>query len=313
VRIFFATDIHGSEACWRKFLRCADFYGAEVLVLGGDMTGKGLVPILDHGGGRHSVDEGGRRVDFAGEDDLRACLAGIRERGLYPWLTTPDELASVSAEEGGVDAVFETAIRDTVERWVALAEERLPSGVRCFVCPGNDDIPQIDPILQGSTRLEVAEGRVLPLADGYSLASTGWSNETPWDTHREEPEEDLGRRITAVIGQANGAAPKDLIFNFHCPPHGTALDEAPRLDADLRMVDGGRSMAHVGSTAVRAAIETVQPTVSLHGHIHESRGAIFIGRTLSVNPGSSYELGVLQGAVITLRRGRKPSYQLVSG
>ena len=44
LRIFFATDVHGSERCFRKFLAAATVYEAEVLLLGGDVAGKGLVP-----------------------------------------------------------------------------------------------------------------------------------------------------------------------------------------------------------------------------------------------------------------------------
>ena len=36
MRIYFATDIHGSEVCWRKFLNAARFYQADKLILGGD-------------------------------------------------------------------------------------------------------------------------------------------------------------------------------------------------------------------------------------------------------------------------------------
>ncbi len=46
-RVFFATDIHGSETCWRKFLNSGKHYEAKVMVLGGDMTGKALVPIVE--------------------------------------------------------------------------------------------------------------------------------------------------------------------------------------------------------------------------------------------------------------------------
>ena len=48
MKIFFATDIHGSEVCWRKFLNAAAFYKADLVVLGGDVTGKAMVPIVAH-------------------------------------------------------------------------------------------------------------------------------------------------------------------------------------------------------------------------------------------------------------------------
>ena len=47
-------------------------------------------------------------------------------------------------------------------------------------------------------------------------------------------------------------------------------------------------MIHAGSTAVRASIEKHQPLVGLHGHIHESKGFVTLGRTLCLNPGSEY-------------------------
>jgi len=59
-------------------------------------------------------------------------------------------------------------------------------------------------------------------------------------------------------------------------------------------------MEPVGSTAVRELIEEYQPPLSLHGHIHESRGKTRIGETIAINPGSVYSEGSLQGAVIDL-------------
>ena len=108
--------------------------------------------------------------------------------------------------------------------------------------------------------------------------------------------------------------PSKAIFNLHCPPYKSGLDEAPAIDADLRLLHGGRALRPVGSTAVREAIERYQPLLSLHGHIHESKGAVKIGKTLSINPGSAYEEGMLMAAIINLdaQKGIK-SYQLVNG
>ena len=96
--------------------------------------------------------------------------------------------------------------------------------------------------------------------------------------------------------------PSRTIFNFHAPPYRSGLDEAPALDENLNMKAGGRAMQPVGSTSVRTAIERVQPLLGLHGHNHESRGAVRIGRTLALSPGSSYEEGVLQGALVAVDR-----------
>ena len=110
------------------------------------------------------------------------------------------------------------------------------------------------------------------------------------------------------------APPERTIYNFHCPPYGSGLDEAPELTDDLRPKHGGRSIVPVGSKAVREAIEEGQPVLALHGHIHEARGNTRIGRTLCINPGSSYEQGQLLGAVVNLDgKGKVKRFVLTSG
>jgi Icc-related predicted phosphoesterase len=313
VRVFFATDIHGSETCFRKFLGAAKFYDADVIVLGGDMTGKAIVPIVGNGDHRCYCYIQDQRHDFR-DDEIDRYERLIREHGLYPFRTTAAELEELRRSPERLQQLDREAILEVVEQWVALADERLAAlNVRAFVCPGNDDAVDIDEILRRSERLEVAEGRVVELDGGFQLLSTGWSNRTPWNTDREEDEDALGRRLRKMSDQAT-APPERLIFNFHCPPYGTALDEAPQLTEDLAVVGGGRVMAHVGSTAVREAIENVQPILGLHGHIHEARGTARLGRTLSINPGSAYETGDLQGAVVELDgKGKIKRYRLTIG
>jgi len=313
-RIFFATDIHGSEICWRKLLQCGAFYQADVIVLGGDMTGKSLVPIVGNGDGVYRTYLQDQRHDFEGPAELAPYEQMIRERGLYPFQTTEEAIASLREAPELLEAIFRERIREVIEEWVALAEERLSgTDLRVYVCPGNDDFFEIDDLLRGAERVELCEGRVIDLGHGYELASTGWSNRTPWATEREEDEDDLARRIEAIVEQAS-VPPERLVFNFHCPPYGTSLDEAPELTEDLTVVGAGKVVAHVGSSAVRAAIERVQPILSLHGHIHEARATARLGRTLAINPGSSYESGVLLGAVVDLGGESKVKrYQLTAG
>jgi hypothetical protein len=312
MRLFFATDVHGSRACWLKFLRSGEFYDADILVLGGDMTGKGLVPIVRSREGYHAHIHD-QRHDLSA-DEVDAFSTRIHDQGLYPFTVDEDDFAALVDDREALDRLFVEKVLENVERWVAIADERLASSdVRCFVCPGNDDMPEIDEILRTSKRLEIAEGEVIELPDGYRMLSTGWSNQTPWDTYREHTEDDLRARLRPMIDAVD--APSDrLIFNFHCPPYDTPLDEAPALTEDMRLVEGGRVTKHVGSVAVREAIEQKEPALSLHGHIHESRGVARLGRTLSVNPGSSYEQAVLMGALVQVNGKRKlKRYQLTTG
>ena len=310
--LYYTSDIHGSERCFLKFLNAAKFYNVNTLILGGDLTGKVLVPIVEVDGhwemtflGRHEVL---RTLEEVTEAEKR-----IRFNGFYPYRCTPDELARMEADRAYADRVFRQVMRDSVERWVRLAEERLRgTGVRCFIMPGNDDEFEIDEVLAGSDVVVNPDGAIVEI-DGYQLLSLAWANPTPWNSPRELPEEELAARIERLARELDPSLP--VIFNLHCPPYDSTLDSAPQLREDLSvvMVGGQPNMVPVGSRAVREAIERYQPVVSLHGHIHESRGAVRIGRTLCINPGSAYGEGVLHGALVRLENDRVASYQLVSG
>ena len=313
MRLFFATDIHGSDTCWRKFLNSGKHYDADAIVLGGDMTGKALIPVVDGGDGRWYATLLENRHDLSGEEEVQKFEDAVTRRGYYPFRTTPDELRGLQGDEERTTELFHKLMLGRVESWTALADERLAgSGLRCFVCPGNDDQFEVDDILARAKHVEACEGRVVEI-DGFQLASTGWSNRTPWDTYREEDEPDLGKRIESVVSEVTAPAER-TIFSFHCPPYGSGLDEAPELTEDMRLKHAGRAPVPLGSTAVREAIEKHQPALSLHDHIHESRGNARIGRTLCINPGSSYEQGELLGAVVDLEGGKKVKrFVLTSG
>jgi uncharacterized protein len=201
----------------------------------------------------------------------------------------------------------------TVERWMRIADEKLAgTGIACYVCPGNDDQLEVDDVITNAKHVELAEGHIVEL-DGYQMASSGWSNPTPWDTYREEDEAQLGERIHAVVKQVTAPAER-TIFSLHCPPYRSKLDEAPQLTAEMDLKEAGRATVPVGSKAVREAIEEFQPALGLHGHIHEARGSTRIGNTLCINPGSSYEQGMLLGAVVELDGKKKVKrFMLTSG
>jgi hypothetical protein len=312
VRIFFATDIHGSEVCWRKFLNAGAFHKVDVLIMGGDMTGKAMVPIVGRNGG-WEVELQEQRTTLTTEAEVAAMEKRIRDRGYYPVRIASDELEAWGRDPTLVDARFKAEMLRIVEAWMALADERLAgTSIRCVVSPANDDMFEIDPIIDAAARVDLGEANTIDL-DGFTLVSTGWANPTPWNTFRELPEGELRTRIDDLV--AGVADPERAIFNFHAPPYGSNLDAAPKLDADMRYVSGGQALIPVGSTAVRESIAAYGPVLSLHGHIHEGKGAVKIGRTLAVNPGSAYEDGVLQAAIVDLdtRKGEVSRYLLING
>ncbi len=312
MKIFFATDIHGSEICWRKFLNAAAFYKADMVILGGDVTGKVMIPIVAHNG-YWQVTVRGETHRIENREALADIETQIRNRGSYPAVVSPDELKHLSEEEGEVDRRFSVEMMNSLDRWLDMADTKLRGGqIGCVLNGGNDDIFEIDEMIETSPCVTFAEGKVLDLG-GFSMVSTGWTNPTPWDTFREAPEDELARKIETVAQHVPDMG--RAIFNFHAPPYGTGLDEAPALDDTLRPIHGGAVMKPVGSKAVRDAINKHQPLLSVHGHIHESRAVKKMGRTLAVNPGSVYGDGVLQGAVIELdaKKAKVSRYLLVNG
>jgi Icc-related predicted phosphoesterase len=313
MKVFFATDIHGSETCWRKFLNAAAFYKADMVILGGDVTGKVMVPIVSLRPGHWEVTFGGQRVQLDTEAELDNIKRKIRDRGYYPAVMSGDELDSLNAEDGSVDRRFTQEMTKGLEAWLDMADSKLRGGeIPCILNGGNDDIWEIDDIIEQSPSVSFAESKVLDIG-GFYLASMGWTNPTPWNTFREAPEDVLASKIDAVVASIPDMG--RAVFNFHAPPYGTGLDEAPALDENMRPMHGGAVMKPVGSTAVKAAIQKYQPILSVHGHIHESKGVLRLGRTLTMNPGSSYSDGVLQGAVLDLneKKGKVTRYILVNG
>jgi Icc-related predicted phosphoesterase len=312
-KLFFATDIHGSDVCWKKFVNAARFFDCQVLVMGGDMTGKMLVPIVAIGGDRFRARIAGDERIVRGEDVARLRKL-VADSGYYPYDTTPDEVAALETDRGAVEQLFEAKMTETLERWLQIADERLAgTDVQVFLGPANDDPPFVDRILAQGTRVQNPEGRLVELPAGWSMISCGWSNPTPWDSPREIPEEALLRRIEAEVARLPGT--ERAIFNLHVPPKDSQLDKAALLNPDLSPVMSGGApvIAGVGSTAVRTAIERHQPPLALHGHIHESRGAVKIGRTLSINPGSEYNDGILRGVIVTLSEKGLKHHQLLAG
>jgi Icc-related predicted phosphoesterase len=311
--LFFATDIHGSEICFRKFVNAARFYGANVLVLGGDVTGKLVVPLVPQPDGGYLARLGGQ-TGIVTEDERAAFDRKLADQGCYVFETEDSNVLTAGLSADEVEEAFRRAMADGFARWLELAEERLAgSGVRCFISPGNDDPWELDAVLASSDYVENPDGKVVALADGVEMLSYGTTNPTPWNSPRELEEEELWGRLDALAQELT--EPAQSVFNLHCPPVDTDLDKAPELDEDLRVrtVVGNPVMSSVGSSAVRRLIETYEPQLGLHGHVHESRGATKLGRTLCINPGSDYGDSVLRGALVTFSVSGVDSYQLVSG
>ena len=313
-RILFATDVHGSDPVWSKFIRGAQYYKADVLILGGDITGKSVVPVMANPDGTYSAEFQEQVRVLRNKEELAKFDETVRTTGAYMYVAEKTSLDELREDKQKSDRVFDELILGRVKEWVDYADAHATTPV--YVNAGNDDIPAVDGVLAKSAKIVVPEDKVVMVGAKHEMISGGFANLTPWHCPRDLPEDEIARRLEQKISWLKDV--KSSIFNLHCPPIDSGLDKCPKLDASVYppkpLRDGGGFvMFSAGSTAVRAAIERYQPTLGLHGHIHESRNVARIGRTVCINPGSEYAEGVLRGVLVNLDEAGYKSYQFVSG
>jgi hypothetical protein len=308
IRLFFVTDLHGSELCFRKFISAISIYNADAAIALGDLAGKMVVPVFDNGNGTYDVNFLAQEIHLNNKTELDQQLAKINNIGFYPYMTDKKEADHLRSNQNEVMTIFHRLINERMQHWIELADEKLKdSKAKIFMAPGNDDPMEMDAILESSKVMKSAAMKNLDIL-GYEMITIAHTSPTPWDTPREWSEEEMAKNIDKLAGTIKNM--ERAIFNFHDPPYGTMLDYAPKL-RDMRQSAG--ETEHVGSKAVSEAIKKYQPFLGLHGHIHESRAAQKIGRTFCVNPGSEYGEGVLRGVLLTLADTKMKSYVFTSG
>lgn len=311
--LYYASDLHGSEQCWRKFLGAGRFYGVSALVMGGDLTGKAIVPIAGTEDGAFTAEFLGERRSGHGSGELAELCEAVRYNGMYPWVATAEEIATCAGDPAARAALFDQVMLGELRRWIARADERMPpQGIGVYVMPGNDDPWSCDAVLEAASHTVSCDDRVVQLGD-HEMISCAYANPTPWSSPRELDEDALYDKIRGLAEQVE--TPASAIFNLHVPPFASGLDTAYEIDEQLRIVvrDGKPHEIPVGSKAVKQILEEYQPLISLHGHIHESRGEARIGRTLALNTGSDYASGRIHGAIVRLARDRVLSHQFTIG
>lgn len=312
--MFFASDLHGSNVCFKKFVNSAQFYGADVLVLGGDLTGKAVIPIAEQQDGTFLTFLHGEAVTLRGKSELDDFIKKNGNMGFYPTVMSEAEYQRLKIDPDAQAELFKRLVLERVTEWAAFAAEKLKgTDIPLVAIPGNDDFHEIDEILTRAPQFDFHEMQVCEFKGGYQMLYCGGSTPTPWDTEREYSEAQFVDRFAQLIPQVTDMS--RCIFNVHVPPFGTTLDACPKLDSKLQVVYemGMPAQLHAGCQALVDVIRQHQPLLGLHGHIHEGRAKINIGKTICINPGSVYPEGILQGALIILRDGEVATASLTQG
>ncbi len=313
-RLFFATDVHSSEKTFSKFLRAAEYYKIDALILGGDLTGKFLAPFIKESDGSYFTDFQGNPVHLKNETEMKVMEETVRTAGYYVYSTSRSEYEEMKNDKVKVDKIFLEKMLEVLERWVNRAEETLgKSGIPLFITGGNDDPFAVDDFMRsgGTEHVRYCEGEIVDVL-GYEMAASGYSNMTPWNLPRDLSEEELEVALEKIVSKV--ANYKKAIFTIHVPPYDTGLDLAIWLNKDLKYQHYGQPIeGPIGSHAVFNILDRYQPLLSLHGHVHESRCFYKLGRTVCFNPGSEYTEGTLRGVIINLKDDKMESYQFTSG
>ncbi len=312
-RILYGSDFHGSDAVFRKFLASGLQYKVNALMVGGDVTGKAMVPVIHQGGGRYTSHLFGADKVATTPDELQALKKSISSVGFYPIVLEKDEAAELEGDATKMGARFELEMCNRVRDWMKLAEEKLtPQHITLYFMAGNDDLYSIDKVVAEFKDIRNPDMQCFEMEGGYSVVGLSNANMTPWRCARDIEEPELAAKLEAL--GALMQHPERTIAMIHVPPFKSGLDTCPDLDDNLKIITQGGQvvMKSAGSPAVRAFIEKTQPMLTLHGHIHESPGHVRNGRTLMINAGSEYAEGIMKAAIVNLEDGKVKGHLLVS-
>jgi len=312
----YSGDVHGSELVWLKFLKASDEYNADMVFMNGDLTGKKIVPIAEMRDGTWKTPNiFGKVWVLKTREEVEEMMQKIRYAGMYPWVAPYEEIVDYAKDKKKWDKLFIEIMKKELDRWLTVAEEKLREDVTIIVAPGNDDPFEIDDIIKSHKRIVYPNDKVVWIDDIHPMITCEWVNPTPWDSPREEPENKLEKRLRGKFKMIEGEDYSNVIAAFHAPPYDSGIDLAPKLDKKMRpvLVGGHPVMVPVGSKAVRKVLEEYQPLLGLHSHIHESPGEVNIGRTISINPGSEYDRGILRMYILDIGPEGLEKYWRITG
>jgi Icc-related predicted phosphoesterase len=230
------------------------------MVLGGDMTGKALVPIVEDGPGHWHATLLENRREFESEDEVKEFEDSVMRRGYYPFRTDPDEMSELTSDEDLRNELFYKEMLGTIERWMRMADEKLEgTGIDCFVSPGNDDQFEVDEIISSARRVRLAEGKVVEFGDFQMISPYGSGlDDAPELTEDLRPKHG-GRSIVpvgstavrdaikegqpalALHGHIHEAKGNTRIGNTLCINPGSSYEQGQLLGAVVNL-DGGKKV-----------------------------------------------------------------------
>lgn len=307
-KILFSSDLHGSDMVFSKLLNAAIANKVDAIVIGGDLSGKTITPIIDVGNGVFKTNYLGTVKVVNNVNAFNQIERDINNIGSYPIVLSIEQIEKLNSDENFKKSLFLKATIDKLRGWLNLAQLMLkPHNIRLIMICGNDDYYELDEVIEDSGFAENPERKIVIIADKFEFFGDSSSTITPFDCPRDISEDEIKQRILNRLKSISDF--HNAIFVFHTPPFNSSLDNVIDVEFDgveyrHKLVSGQPLIVPAGSRAIRDIIEKFQPLFSLHGHIHESPGEYSIGRTVCFNPGSDYSYGYLRSYLITFVEGR---------
>ncbi len=182
-RILFATDVHGSDPVWKKFIRGAERYKANVLIIGGDITGKNVVPVTDNSDGTFSAEFQDQKKFIKNKDELKRFEDTLRTTGTYMYIGTRSELSDFANDKSKSESIFSQLVLQRLKEWVQFADQN--SNISLYVNAGNDDEQGVDNVLKASKKIVQPEDKIIEIDSKHEMISGGFANLTPWHCPRD--------------------------------------------------------------------------------------------------------------------------------
>ncbi|NLE22982.1 MAG: hypothetical protein GX624_09415 [Actinobacteria bacterium] len=281
MKVFTASGIEGSTACFRRFLKAVSTYQADVGVLMGDLTGRKVVSVIKKGPSTWEVPLDGKVHEVDSSAALTELTQHVADRGDY-WLEqTPEEYEHLRSNPSVVELYFKSLVRERIEEWLTMADEQLSAeGPPVFVAPGCGDWPIIDELLERGGRLLPCDDRIVEV-DGYQLVTSSSSGPTEWELVREMDDHQLHQKLLELCSGIGD--PDFAIFN---------------LQSD--------------SKAVQRIVKRFQPVVRFRGSMQGNGGGVSRqGRTLELSPRAPMvedAAPTLYGVLVQIERGEVKDY-----
>ncbi len=238
---FFVSDLHGNESRYEKLFSQVELKKPRAVFLGGDLLPSS---VLHQKGGK------GAAGDFLNDFFLR----GFRTLKDNLGKEYPEVFIILGNDDPRLAEPF-FQLHDHNNLWHYM--HGLSYEMNGIIVFGYSYVPPTPFLLKDWERYDVSRyadpGCIHPTEGFRTVAAEG-------DIDFQSIKKDLD-----ALGSG-----KDLskhVFLFHSPPYLTQLDRAA---LDGVMIDHVPADVHVGSMAIKEFIETKQPLLTLHGHIHES-------------------------------------------